>query len=113
MSSISEKYFVFMGCDDRFVPLCKSCNLSTYLILNVEAKDKAQMSQSNFGEKPKKSGIIKGKIVCSNSKCKKQLLGEFVISQEQKKSNPVSFSRINTYTSDGGDKIQKVRNQTE
>jgi hypothetical protein len=71
------------------------------------------MSQSNFGEKPKKSGIIKGKIVCSNSKCKKQLLGEFVISQEQKKSNPVSFSRINTYTSDGGDKIQKVRNQTE
>jgi hypothetical protein len=73
-----------MGCDDRFVPQCKSCNISAYLIFNVEAKDKSQMTHSTFGDKLKKFFLIKGKILCSNSKCKKKLLGEFVISQEEK-----------------------------
>ena len=99
-----------MGCDDRFVPQCKSCNISAYLILNVEARDKSQITHSSFGDKLKKSAWIKGKIICSNSKCKKKLLGEFLISQEEKKPQYGSMSRQNTYSSNVGIKIQRVRN---
>lgn len=56
--------YCFFSRDDQYVPLCKVCNTSIYVIVRLRSR----ANETDIG-----------KMICSNAKCKKKLLQEFSV----------------------------------